>query len=647
MKLLAPLGLLGLIGIIVLIVIYIIRPNYQQKYISSTYVWKLSLKYKRKRIPVSNIRNIILIICQILILSLCAFLISRPNKVLKDETNAREVIAIIDSSASMRTKKDEYTRFERAAEKVYALIDEVFSQNGIVSVMVADDNPYYLAEREIQSGKEAVYGKINALVENDACSYGSADMDEAIALCEQVIVENPDAKIYLFTDESYSNVPSGITVENVSDEEEWNAAILNAYAETEENYYAFYVEVACYGKSAEIEVEIEVSGANASDKNDEGSVYSYKSPVSCPQGISQTVVFRNINGESDAPAAENETIVLIDSLFSYQRVSVRLNEEDDFTDDNLFFVYGGQKEPIKIQYASSAPNSLIPGAFYIVKRALSATREVIIDEVKKGDEFKTEGYDLYIFEHKMPDALPSDGAVLLLDPQNVPSGSGLSFNEECDFRGQLVPLSEENPHEILKGVTADVLTVSRYVKIASHDPGYDELLSVNGDPVLLIKDEGAAKIAVLCYSVHYSNFGITPEAFILLRNIVEYFLPSIVDGNAFEVGEEITLKTRGEHLFVTGSSEKVIDAFPATLRLSLPGTYDLTQTTYFSKSISESIYVRIPASESNIRATKDSLENPYTEYGTDDFYKDLAMYFALALVAIEFLEWFLQSREGM
>jgi len=50
MKILTPLGLLGLLGILVLILIYIIKPNYQQKYISSTYVWKLSLKYKKKKI---------------------------------------------------------------------------------------------------------------------------------------------------------------------------------------------------------------------------------------------------------------------------------------------------------------------------------------------------------------------------------------------------------------------------------------------------------------------------------------------------------------------------------------------------------------------------------------------------------------------
>ena len=54
MSLLAPLGLLGLLAVAVLIFIYIIKPNYQQKIVSSTYIWKRSLKYRKKRLPPSR-----------------------------------------------------------------------------------------------------------------------------------------------------------------------------------------------------------------------------------------------------------------------------------------------------------------------------------------------------------------------------------------------------------------------------------------------------------------------------------------------------------------------------------------------------------------------------------------------------------------
>ena len=85
MRLLTPLGLLGLLGIVALIIIYIIKPNYQQKVISSTYVWKLSLKYRKKKIPVNKLRNFLIILCQILILTAAAMILTEPVEVIKQK----------------------------------------------------------------------------------------------------------------------------------------------------------------------------------------------------------------------------------------------------------------------------------------------------------------------------------------------------------------------------------------------------------------------------------------------------------------------------------------------------------------------------------------------------------------------------------
>ena len=75
---LLPLGFLGLAGVIALIVIYIIKPNYQNKYISSTYVWRLSLKYRKKRLPLNKLNNILQFLCQCLILTICGLLLAQP-----------------------------------------------------------------------------------------------------------------------------------------------------------------------------------------------------------------------------------------------------------------------------------------------------------------------------------------------------------------------------------------------------------------------------------------------------------------------------------------------------------------------------------------------------------------------------------------
>ena len=647
MKLLAPLGLLGLLGIIVLIIIYIIKPNFQQKFISSTYVWKLSLKYKKKRIPTSKLRNFLIILCQIMIIAACALILSKPNQVLKAQSDAREVIAIIDSSASMRAQTDEYTRFERAAEGVLELSDEVFSQNGVVSVLVANDEPYFLAERFAAENRETLTDSVKKLVQDNACSYGVSDVDGAIALCEDVLTDNPAAKIYLFTDTSYSYVPSSVTLMNVAVEDEWNAAILNAYAEVEENYYTFFVDVACYGRNSEIELNITVSGANAADKNDTGAVYSYATLVTCPQDTVQRIIFRNQESGIEEYETENVTVYHIDALYSYQVVNISLNETDSFAEDNNFYIYGGQKELLKVQYASTAPNSFFNAAFLVLKAGYADRWDIVFDEVKPGEDPLTEGYDFYIFEHKMPEALPTDGVVLLVNPDSAPAGSGLQVGDAYDFRGQQISLTEENPHEILKGINPDKITLSRFVKIIRHDAGYEEVLGCDNSPVLLIKDEGAAKVAVMSFSLHYSSLALLPEFPLLIRNMLNYFLPPTVVGNSFEVNEKLTLNARGDTLYVSGNAERTFNEFPATLTLALPGTYDLNQTTYFGKSVTESIYVRIPATESNITAVADSIAEPYSEATEDDFYKDLLFYFAVALVVLEFCEWWLQSREGM
>ena len=101
MSWLTPIGFLGLIGLIVLLIIYLIKPNYQNKQISSTFVWKLSLKYRKKKLPISKLRNILLVICQCLIITACAFILAQPFIDGEDANAGKEKVIIIDASGSM------------------------------------------------------------------------------------------------------------------------------------------------------------------------------------------------------------------------------------------------------------------------------------------------------------------------------------------------------------------------------------------------------------------------------------------------------------------------------------------------------------------------------------------------------------------
>ena len=74
MMFLNPNGLWLLLGIPVLIIIYLIKNQHEDKQVSSTYIWKLSSKFAKKRLPIQRLRNFILFLIQLLLISAAAII---------------------------------------------------------------------------------------------------------------------------------------------------------------------------------------------------------------------------------------------------------------------------------------------------------------------------------------------------------------------------------------------------------------------------------------------------------------------------------------------------------------------------------------------------------------------------------------------
>lgn len=666
MKLLLPLGLLGLLGIVALIIIYLIRPNYQQKLISSTYIWKLSLKYRKRKIPISRLRNILLVLCQVLIIVSCTAVLTKPVEVLREQIEQQEVILIIDSSASMRATSGEATRYERAVRRAIAKANTVFDNDGIVSVILCDHKSSYLVERATAQSRDLTITELEDLLEDDlACSYTTTDMNAAVALSDNVLQVNPSASITIYSDTSFAYVPENIKMENVSDSEEWNAAILNAEAYLEDNYYTFKVEVACYGRDLDLAINLQIFGANAEDAQDTtaGNIL-LSDTVSCSGDKTVTLYFKYIppddDGSFENSLPDDAYLSKIEDttrVFSYQSVHISIEEEDALSSDNNFDIYGGLKEVIKVQYYStgkdpSTGDALGPNVFF--QQVLAALDKIYanrwdiqITEVKSGNPYATEGFDFYIFEHTMPDKMPTDGFVLLADPNSVPDNAGFRLDSLVDMSKKSVYLAAEEDHPLLNNMDPTKITVSRYVKLASYDPSYTPLMSYANDPLFLVKNEGESRVAVMLFSLHYSNLPLLTEFPQMMYNMFEYFCPATVIGNAFETYESTKVSCRGDALKITGYRyDSTLTTFPTEISFSMPGSYVLTQTTYSGKDVTETIYVKVPSAESNIRAEGGAITSPYHEVNESDFYHDLLLYLAIALVLLLTVEWYLQHREN-
>ena len=127
--------------------------------------------------------------------------------------------------------------------------------------------------------------------------------------------------------------------------------------------------------------------------------------------------------------------------------------------------------------------------------------------------------------------------------------------------------------------------------------GFDALMYCEKKPVVAVKNEKDCKMAVVGFSVHYSTFALTKE-------------------------------------------------FPTSIQVKLPVTYSFEQTIYSGAKIKEYIHVHIPVAESNISEKGETLLAPERMHDDIEYFNDLMFYFAAAMVALLFAEWWLQSREN-
>lgn len=516
-----------------------------------------------------------------------------------ENTQLMEKIIILDASASMRAKVDEITRFERAVEKISEFSREFFQENGTISLIFADDSPEFIAERSSAAEQEAFFSKLDALslYRGEKCSYGSADMKSAMTLAESILKQNANAEIMLYTGTTYQT-DSDVELVNVADGEEWNAAILDANTTIIEGYYMLAVDVACYGRDQILQLNIDINGVNQVDQ-----CLHFETEVSCPQDQEMKVVFINEDFYDEQFINQENTIYYLlnnnERLYSYESIFVSINEADSFDCDNFMCLYGGQKQVLKTQCTSANPNAFLVEALLTVQHSLQDYWDINIVETRFDCEPELEGYDFYIFENKDVAALPSDGAIFLINPTSSKEGFSLGESISGNFT-----LSFDDTHAVTKGLQSASVAISSYKKIASYDSSFMPIMWCGNDPVCLVKNTPTEKIIVLTCELQSSSLNVALP--LLMNNIFNYFFPKTIEKNIFEVGEEITIKARGEEVKMVqgGDAEMTFTQFPATFLPSVPGTYTFSQECMSGQQAVERIFVKIPKIESNLFRTE-------------------------------------------
>jgi len=621
MSFLNPAGLWGLLGIPVLILIYIIKPKFQEKLVTSTFIWKLSRKYKKKSLP-WQINNVLLFLVQLLAIGVLSLILARP--VIATEGGAAEKIVILDASASMMAEEKKGSRFAKAKEQICELADDMESY-GKMTVILAGTESKILIER---SDSEQ---SIKAAVEEAECTYGRAALEEALLLAEQVLKQNPSASVYLFTDKEHEENGS-IQVVNVA-EEAWNVSVQHARAGRAGNQdLVFSAELASYGMDTAATVILYVDGVLA---------------------------------DAQLVGLMEDTPVVVEfqtyGLRQFEKARIYVEAADAIPADNEYYVLNEKTEDYEVLLVSEEP--AFWEAALLTFKNIRLTTVASLEELDRGAQLRPNGgiaenipgtgYDLYIYEGAVPKELPQDGAVWMIAPEQMPQGVTVKVGESVMAEAYMEAAPDSGSAlyaSLSKDVVVDEVYINEYLELSSV-LGFEELYTCNGMPVILAGESENVRTVLFAFRLNNSNLPLRIAFPALVYNLVQYSLCTVLEAREFAVGEEITLhKANGAVVTAVraDSPEAVTEHYvrmPVSYFAKVPGMYVVTQVMEDDSTEEMEYFVHLPLEESDLSA----LGKPLPEFENSDekvtYEKEITGWFVMVLLLLIVVEWGLQYRE--
>ena len=598
MTFLYPLGLLGLVGIPILIIIYIIKSKYAEQTIASTYLWRLSERFLKRKKKVNPVAGLISLLLQILTVASISLLIAHP--VITLEGAANEYCFVLDGSGSMSIEENGMTRFEKAKAKLEEVIDA--SVDGSAFTLICVDKEAEVIYERLED-KELV----KTMLREVTSAHCGADYTDALEAAQRVFENNNSCKVYLVTDATLG-AHDNLEVLNIS-APAVNYAVKNVAYTLNEKDLTVTADLYAWGKHGTLPVSLYVNGATTP---------------------SATISF-------DAKNGEVTPITLTATVETLASVRVVVEADDNLPLDNECVVFNLENEQAyKTLIVSEQPTFLRN----ILKTCIDAEIEIVTP--KEYTASKT-GYGLYIFDGYSPDTLPRDGAIWLIGTTSSVPGSGFSYRTSIELEsGGVIETagdSSSTATKLLEGLVGNKIFIKRYNKYSLYGNFAKLFTYDNNDVVFAGTNTFGSREVVFAFDLHDSNITYQSDFALLMQNLIDYSFPDIVEKSTFHCGEEVEVNIlancdsmyittpTGEHIYL--STDYATDTFVPTE----VGEYKLTLN-MASTAREIRLYATMTEEESNPEQTVSalSIQGTATNNGYDGTYDPTVLLFILLAV---------------
>lgn len=508
MSFFSPVNFLFLLGTIPIIIMYLLKKKHQEIEISSTYLWQRAVQDIEANAPWQRLRRNVLLMLQLLAFIMLIFFLVKPY-LISDTLQVDNLIVVLDKSLSMSTLEDNESRFDKSKKEVENIFKNMKSGTSVTLITMGNSPDIVVGKSK---DKSVLFDKLREV----SLSNETDNLEDTLSLIKAITQDIQSYSVAFYTDKNIDIDLDNLVLKRIGSPHS-NIAIENLSCKKVGDSIRALVNIRNYG-SNDLKTDLIIYTGN--------KIYDVQE------------IFLKGN--------ENKK-VYIEGIPSTNIVKAEIDTDDALKADNVRY---------SVVYSGTVHRALLMTEGNIFLEKAIALNENI--ELYKTNEVLTDlkGYDLYIFDSMLPNSLPKDGNIFILNPTKLEGI--ININKKMN-QGKL----SASDDELLRYVDLDI-SMSK-VKVLSPPNWAKPFIFSNAEAIGFKGQKENQKFVVLGFDIHDTDFPLKYSFPIFIQNVVDYTLnlnmqksTSVLCGE----GIDIDVSPKASEVYVKGPDKNKVKKAP-------------------------------------------------------------------------------------
>ena len=472
-----------------IVMLYILKLRRRRELVSTLLFWEQIFREKQTTSLFQKLKHLLSLLLQLLFLALLVLALARPQFAFMTKS-ARQIILIIDHSASMNALDGTLSRLESAKQEALRMVDNL---RFIDEMMVVSCHTQPIIHSPFTNHQKSLRGAVESIVPTDV----KTDLQPALTVAHSVAQTKPNPEIIVFSD--FHQIPDTLLAQRESPDAQLSDAkvrllSVNLGEEGNVGITQFRVRKSLVN-AFDYQTLLTVVNASAEEKSFNVELYLNDAildvrPYTLASGESKSELFTNFTMEGG-------------------RLKAVLDAEDALSTDNVAYAALPKREQIPVLLVTP-DNPFLENAL-----AVDEKLDLTVVAPDQYDPGAVE-YEVIIFDRYNPPTL-GDGNYMFIYPPKA--GAIWQIGESLETP---IITEWERDHPILRHVHLDNVQITEAYQVQVPATA-NVLVRSFEDPLLIVEESQNRRIVFVATDTLKSDLPLRIAFPLIIANTIQWF----------------------------------------------------------------------------------------------------------------------------